>query len=116
MILSLLKKYGHEKDRCMAAILNYHSEHRGEWINKAALSLLQFTYVEKGARKHFSPETISRKARALAVLELLDRKEEGGTAWYRWPENGLTIQKFEYIPVIVNGYRMVRRVPVTETI
>lgn len=112
----LLKKYGHENDGCMRAILEYFNVRKGEWVNKAPLSLMQFPYIEKGKRKCFSPETIGRKARLLAEVGLLDRKEEDGSAWYRWPYGGLFVKKYEYVPVVVDGVRMMREIVVTKAV
>lgn len=86
MIRSLLKKHGYENDNCMVNLLSYMHGHRGEWVNKAALTLLQFPYYEKGIKKFFAAETIGRKARKLAELNLLERKEEAHQTLYKWPD------------------------------
>lgn len=116
---SLLRNSGHENDNCMIAILEYFSIRKGEWVNKAHLSLLQFPYTEKGRRKHFSPETIGRKARLLAELGLLERKEVDHIAHYAWPE-GISVPEkpkpYVYVPkrpVLRNGVTV--WIPITET-
>jgi len=101
----LLRKHGKEGDNCMINILTFMHGCKGNWVNKAELSLQKFTYMEGAKVKRFAPETISRKARDLAEMGLLQRNEINHTAEYRWPETQEVPRKKEVRIEIINGVR-----------
>lgn len=80
----LLAKHGKDKDQCMFSILMFLERAQGNWVNKAELSLQKFVYKKRARFVDFAPETICRKARALADLGLIERREVEHTAEYRF--------------------------------
>lgn len=84
MSTSLLEPFGKSKDRCMLAILTFLQRAQGNWVNKAELSLQKFTYKKRSRFADFAAETITRKARDLAELGLIERREVDHTAEYRF--------------------------------
>lgn len=86
--IETLARYDLQYDQTCINIMQYLLAHKGERINENKLSLQRFLRHNKKTGKYgapFSASTISRKARYLGQLEIIERgHDEHNHTWYSW--------------------------------